>query len=133
MDKTNERVEKAPEKDAQKEAATLLAKSHGSPKKAIEQAKKIEERRVGRGEEPSLTKESAKDLQAVKQYLDKNEHKFDKAKAVVAAKEARANVGKTKDTDKSKTADKTNEQPKVKEKEQEYQREMKQEKSPKPA
>jgi hypothetical protein len=130
MDKTSERNEKEPEKDAQKEAADSLTKSHGSPEKAIERAEKLEERRTTRGEEPSLPKEPAKDLQATKQYLDKNEHKFDKAKAVVAAKEARANADKDKDTDKSKTADKANEQPKAKEKEQEYQREMKQEKSP---
>ena len=129
-DKTLEKVENLKEsvKDQQKEASESLNKSHGSPKKAIETAQKIEDRRVDRGEQPSLPKEPSQNLDKVKEYLEKNEHKFDKAKEQIQNKETRENAGKNSESKNQKEAENKQTQAKENTVEKDYQRELKQDK-----
>jgi Ti-type conjugative transfer relaxase TraA len=115
-------------KDTQKEAVDSLTKSHGSPEKAIETAQKIEDRRVERGEQPTLTKEPSQNLDKVKEFLDKNEHKFDKAKEQVENKQARENAGKPRENDQSKSSQNEQKQTKEQVQEKNYERELKYEK-----
>ena len=115
-------------KNDQKDAEVQLIKDFGSVDKAIERAEKIEDRRIERGEKPSLPKEPSQNLDKVKEYLEKNEHKFDKAKEQVENKQARENAGKTKENDKAKSTENELKQPKQQDQEKDYQRELKQEK-----
>ena len=118
----NNQQKTEPSKDYQKVAEAQLSKDYGSPEKAIERVEKLEQCRIERGETPSAPKE--KDLQSVKDYLDKNDHKFSKEAEKIADKNNDKNHDKTQEKSSELSKDNT----KSTDRQKDYQRELSKEK-----